>query len=110
MAQTQQKRRRSLAERINELLDEVFTAGPQFSMETIEKYAQEAERAREQRAEEQGKSGDILGELVFTKVKSERRHAEAPMTQEALEETLTLAEGLEHSRTREDLRRVLEQW
>jgi hypothetical protein len=121
MAQArQQRKKKALLERFGAFLDEVFTVGPRFSMEALRKYEETGREAIEQRetfarvtprpVEE--RESDILGELVFTRVR-EKEHegaetVRAPMTRQALDDTLTLAQKMETAERGRDLN--LREW
>ncbi|MBU0532946.1 hypothetical protein KKB44_05635 [Candidatus Micrarchaeota archaeon] len=100
---TQTTAKRSIRERFNEILDEVFRAGPAFSMETLRRYEETGLEARQQREIREAtprptEERDVLGELVFRKARETQEPIRAPMTQMALSQTLALAEQLENGR------------
>lgn len=97
------KRRESLRERFNQFLDEVFTAGPRFSMETLRRYEATALEAREMemlRTSRPRRSETEIGELVFRRVEAtEMAEISRQMTNEAIEAAIDLGERFELSAT-----------
>lgn len=98
-----QKRKEGLREMFNSFLDEVFTAGPRFSMETIRRYEAAAMEARERemvRESTPRRSESEIGELVFRRVEETGMHEiNRQMTDEALDAAIDLGERLELSAT-----------
>jgi len=104
-----------MRKRFGNWVSEIFRAGPAFTMETLERYEEEAVKARQQRqairevtprpAEEK----DILGELVFKKVPKQKQGQEPirpPMTRKALDDALTLVQIIEDAKSPRDLNRI----
>jgi hypothetical protein len=97
------KRKEGLRERFNQFLDEVFTAGPSFSMDTIRRYESAAIQARERemmRESTPRRSDSEIGELVFRRVEATGMdEINRQMTDQALEAAINLGERLELSAT-----------
>lgn len=92
-----------LRERFNQFLDEVFTAGPSFSMETIRRYetaAMEARGREMMRESTPRRSESEIGELVFRRVEATgMNQINKHMTDEAIEAAIDLGERMELSAT-----------
>lgn len=97
------KRKESLRERFNQFLDEVFTAGPSFSMDTIRRYEAAAIQARERemvRETTPRRSESEIGELIFRRVEETgMSEMNRQMSDQALEAAINLGERLELSAT-----------
>jgi hypothetical protein len=97
------KTKESLRERFNEFLDEVFTAGPRFSMDTIRRYENAAIEARERemmRETTPRRSETEIGELVFSRVEATgMKEISRQMSDQAIEAAIDLGERLELSAT-----------
>lgn len=104
-----------MRKRFGDWVSEIFRAGPAFTMETLERYEEEAVKVRQQRqairevTPRPAKEKDILGELVFKKVPKGKQSQEPirpPMTRRALDETLTLVQLIEEAKTPRDLDKI----
>jgi len=100
---TKRKKREDLRITFNRFLDEVFSAGPSFSMQTLDRYAEAAIARREQSHEEQMRDatprrreeGSELSDLVFTRVEQAGRASSRDMTERGLNAALELGEQME---------------
>lgn len=103
-----------MRKRFGEWVSEIFRAGPAFTMETLERYEEEAVKARQQKhairevTPRPADEKDLLGELVFKKVPKEsaQEPIRPPMTRKALDETLSLVQLIEEAKTPRDLDRI----
>jgi hypothetical protein len=97
------KKKTDLRERFNQFLDDVFTAGPSFSMTTIRRYEEAAIAAREReavRASTPRKSDDTIGDMVFRRVEAHgMEEISRQMTDDAVEAAIRLGEKFELSAT-----------
>jgi hypothetical protein len=108
MARARSQRKKDIRERFNDFLDDVFTSGRSFSMESLSRYEETGREHREQSrmireaTPRPTEERDVLGELIFRKVPREEA-VRPPMTRAALSQTLDLAEMLDAATTERDL-------
>jgi len=115
---TKQRKKGDLRITFNRFLDEVFSAGPSFSMQTLDRYA-EAAIAERERAQHGERMRDVtpirreedseLSDLVFTRVEQAGRASSRDMTERGLNAALELGEQMELS-VRDGREFSLRQW
>ncbi len=116
---TKQKKREDLRITFNRFLDEVFSAGPSFSMQTLDRYAEAAVAERERVGEERERMSEVtprrreegseLSDLIFTRVEQTGRASRQDMTERGLNAALELGEQMELS-VRDGREFNLRQW
>ncbi|MBU0526868.1 hypothetical protein KKE92_00145 [Candidatus Micrarchaeota archaeon] len=114
---TTRKKGEDLRITFNRFLDEVFSAGPSFSMQTLDRYAEaavaERERAHGERMREvtpiRREEGSELSDLVFTRVEQAGRASSRDMTERGLNAALELGERMELS-VRDSRQFSLREW
>ncbi len=109
--------RKEMLERFNKFIDDVFTAGPRFSMKALEDFEREAIAAREILKEEvpleemTPRKKSELEEFVFKRVEAMGKlMISKHMTEEGLHAALDLADILEKAAKEQGMDMDFGQW
>ncbi|GEM_PF-2245461 len=116
---TKRRKKEDLRITFNRFLDEVFSAGPSFSMQTLDRYAEAAIAERERSHDDRERMREVtprrreedseLSDLVFTRVEQAGRASSRDMTERGLNAALELGEQMELS-VRDGREFNLRQW